>query len=512
MKLFFKSATGAADIILAGAGVGAVLVLCYSLYHYAWIGERQVIAWSGVAAYFIVPALVAALLFASLRMRSTYKIAAAVFCLLMVASVYVAEVVMFAPDESGWVEVPAGKKVEAIRLAKEHGIEFDTRNSFEVIADLRQRGVEAVPPISPRYLVRDQKAISIAGSEIVPLGGIAHKATVLCNQSGDYVIYESDQHGFHNPAGVWQSGGLDIAALGKSFTQGYCVPSDKNFVALIRDRYPATLNMGIATHGPLLMLAALKEYLPSFEPKVVLWFYVEGNHVLYLEDERKSPLLLRYLEDDFTQNLISRQSGIDGALMDYVDARLNRASRLAPEISKESGTSSEGLLRIVKLSALRQKLGLVYGTNTQQSADFDAHMNLFRDILSQAKNRVNGWAGTLYFVYLPSLDRYLGNDREGADRERTRVLAVADGLGISIIDLHPAFQAGGDPLSLFPFGRFLHYNERGHRIVAEEVLKSIAGKPNVRPASPYRVTRVCFTANENRNRSHDGALGSSTAI
>lgn len=43
-----------------------------------------------------------------------------------------------------------------------------------------------------------------------------------------------------------------------------------------------------------------------------------------------------------------------------------------------------------------------------------------------------------------------------------------------LLDIHPAFRAQGDPLALFPFRRLRHYNQEGHRIVAQEVLRSIS--------------------------------------
>jgi hypothetical protein len=45
---------------------------------------------------------------------------------------------------------------------------------------------------------------------------------------------------------------------------------------------------------------------------------------------------------------------------------------------------------------------------------------------------------------------------------------------IPIIDVQPAFQAHNDPLSLFPFRRFLHYNERGNQIVANTIIRSLS--------------------------------------
>jgi hypothetical protein len=68
----------------------------------------------------------------------------------------------------------------------------------------------------------------------------------------------------------------------------------------------------------------------------------------------------------------------------------------------------------------------------------------------------------------------VNNDHRVADNERSRILSLAASLGIPTIDLDKVFQTQGDPLSLFPFRRFYHYNEQGHRIVAEEVLKAIS--------------------------------------
>jgi hypothetical protein len=481
---FLASAAKAANIILTAGGVLSLLVLLRLLYQYGWTGEKEFATSTGVVVYCIIPAVVGVLLFASLRLlRPTYKIILSVLCIVIVTSAYGAELFMPVPEHTSWVKAPIGRKDEVAQLAKRYDVDFDMREPAQMVAELRKQGVEAVPAVFPRYLLKKhddesmKSAIYVNDLEVIPVAGIGDRLTVLCNQSGQYVTYKSDEHGFHNPKGIWQSGSLDIAALGKSFTQGFCVPSDKNFVALIRQRHPATLNLGMATHGPLFMLAALKEYLPLFTPKVVLWFYVEGNHVLYLQHEKKSPLLTRYLTDDFSQGLRGRQADIGKALMDYVEKEQIKQQSERSNSSNNSGNRLKPLFQMIKLPALRQKMGLIYGTHSQsleELADLESNMNLFRDILSQAKLRVSGWGGTLYFVYLPDRARFANNEPRVADNERTRILTLAASLGIPSIDLHAAFQAQGDPLSLFPFRRFHHYNEQGHRIVADEVLKAIS--------------------------------------
>jgi hypothetical protein len=232
----------------------------------------------------------------------------------------------------------------------------------------------------------------------------------------------------------------------------------------------------MAGNGPLLMLAALKEYLPRYRPKIVLWFYFEGNDLDNLRVEKKSDILMRYLRDDFNQGLLERQHDIDQSLTD--DIHREKARQEADRARREENGNRIGrtLQGFIKLTSLRQQLSAVYGTDAQKLerlADLEGpNMDLFREILSQAKTRVDTWDGQLYFVCLPEWARYSGYSSWGQTK-RGSVLKMVESLGIPIVDIDPAFQAHGDPLSLFPFREPGHYNESGHRLVAREVLKAI---------------------------------------
>ncbi len=313
-----------------------------------------------------------------------------------------------------------------------------------------------------------KSAISIGGGEAHPLGGIANKLTILCNESGSWVTFKSDEHGFNNPQGLWQSRWLDIAAVGDSYTQGECVPADKNFVALIRKYYPLTLNLGMRGSGPLLELASLREFLPPFKPSVVLWFYYEGNDLTNLEVETKSKLLRRYLSGGFTQGLRKRQAEIDQAITVHTD-RLEARERERRRIRRNAVDIAD-LVKGIKLVKVRQRLGRTHQALPNTSS--------FREILLQAKTTVSAWGGELNFVYLPSWSSYarvpypteVAIPSEIDIKERPRVLSIVKELGITLIDLYPVIGAQRDPLALFPFKRWGHYNEEGNRLVAETVL------------------------------------------
>lgn len=112
----------------------------------------------------------------------------------------------------------------------------------------------------------------------------------------------------------------------------------------------------------------------------------------------------------------------------------------------------------------------------------DEEFELFRNVLIEADKTVRGWGGQLHFVYLPQWARYA--NPELANKNRERVLSMVDTLGLTIIDIHPAFVAHTDPLALFSFRRSAngHYSEEGHQLVAERVLWSIS-KANTTAAS-----------------------------
>jgi hypothetical protein len=473
----------AVNIILISGGLVCIAIMCYFIYVNSWTHQANFVGTGGVIMRYVFPAILAAGLFASLRLPPAYRVNLCVLLISTVFSFYSMELFldysasnMTALRKTLWLHFPSFMTLSAVKdrwqVAREKGVDFDTRSRLEVINDLAKKGIEAYPVVPSTGLLERQadgsmrSVLSIDGVEVLPLGGIANTVTVFCNENGRYTIYKSDEHGFHNPKGIWASGRVDIAALGDSMTHGGCVGWDENYVAVIRNHYSATLSLGSDNNGPLAELAGLKEYLQILKPKLVLWFYFEGNDLNDLSGEKNSPLLMRYLTSDFRQGLLSKQPDIDRALAAYVE-RVKDASK--PHIR---------LREFIRLHYLRESLEALY---RGQDRKFDqayvppaysmAEIELLGRILFRAKATVSAWGGTLYFVYLPEWQRY--SNAALANKDRGQVLALVKALGLPLIDLHPAFAAQSDPLALFPFRLEGHYNAKGHRLVAEEVLRSI---------------------------------------
>jgi len=503
-KQFIETGAILANAFLGGVGLALILTLFDVFYHYTWTGERQFGSSAAAWLYYGIPAVLAALLFGSLRFKPSWKINIAILSFSVVASLYAAELFFHLAD-SFELRIPImtviansnDKNKEAAKFAKKFGVPIDPREVTEVIGDLLKKGIDAVPSSASKILFVDQpdgtvtSAISIAGTEVIPFGAISNRVTVLlCNENGYFVSYETDEHGFPNPRGIWNRNDIDIAAVGDSYLHGYCVPPHKTLAAPIRHQYPLFLNLGMAGDGPLFMLAKIKEYLPVIKPKLVLWFYYEGNDLTDLQNERKNKLLMNYLKHNFTQDLLSRQAEIDKAIIDDLDRQsdLFKAIRQRREENSRASVRFLGILpEFLKLSAVREKLNMVQGILTKELEEVrdlqGQTMDLFTTILLQAKSSIGSWGGKLVFIYLPAWERYALNQPGLASSQRDRVLMLASNLQIPMIDIHPVFQAQSDPLSLFPFREPGHYNELGHRLVGEEVRRVLSGIKATGPPS-----------------------------
>jgi lysophospholipase L1-like esterase len=483
-----------ADGALVGGGVLCLLVLSYLAYYYDWTGQRSLTSSVVEFVYFALPGMLAIALLACLGLRASHRINV-VLCLCSVAfALYATEALI-----TLWLSLPSVKTSQdierRIQAAAIQGVKYDRRTKREVVNDFRERGIDAIPSLFPEELLKKQSdgamksAITINGVEVLPLASIANKLNVVCNEGGQFLTYQSDQHGFNNPQRVWHMP-IEIVAVGDSFTQGWCVDPESNFVSVIRRGYPGTLNLGIEGDGPLTMLATIKEYAEFVKPKVVLWFYFEDNDLEELRNERKNSILTQYLATkEFSQGLFNRQAEIDWALAGYLEniSEKNAWSINLKEIWERVIDTDEmpnRLIAFVKLQKLQQRLGFVYGryeTSSQEvfvvpRSEHVPEIELLFNVLLQAKELVGEWGGSLYFVYLPELYFYARQERR--DPNRSAVLQTANKAGLPVIDMLPIFMAHKDPLSLFPLRLGGHYNEEGNRLVAEQVLRALSSTKN----------------------------------
>jgi hypothetical protein len=338
--------------------------------------------------------------------------------------------------------------------------------------DLRSDGIDAYPVSNPHnYIYSD--GLFNNKLQVYPLGSISGKTVVQCNENGEFIIDKNDEHGFNNPEGLYSSDSTDIVLLGDSFVHGNCVKSEENIAGWLRKSGKKVLNLGMGANGPLIELATLEEYAKTLKPKVLFWFYYEGNDQVDLEEEAKASLLMKYMDRNYSQDLLNKQELIDKSIIEYVENKISLNKR-NNKINDNSGETDYSLsfTEVAKLSELRNRFEIIKGC-------FFLGDPLFKDILTEAKARVNAWGGQLFFVYMPSIDRYLNESNRCSNyafsKHKTVILSIAKDLEIPVIDIHESLTSHQDLYSLFPFRLNFraHFNSEGYRLVAKRLITKL---------------------------------------
>ena len=422
-------------------GFLSLLIYIYYLAEFIFAGTRDVVFYK----YYLVSFV--GILFWGIVLKMSAHIRANIVTLMvaLLLGIYMVEGILnFLPN----------KRQSA---ATELGINFDMRSKLEVIESLIENGIDAVPTFNPSKLALNGDEI-----DLYPLSGVSNKTTVYNNESGKYLIYKSDRYGFNNPDDQWNSTGLNWFLVGDSYAHGSAVQPGEEMAAQIRlATNSSAISVGYGGNGPLLEYATLVEYGEFMKPKNVLWLYYEGNDLGdNLFRTQQNSLLLNYMKNGFSQNLINRQQDIDTSLMQYIQLQQSKAKAKVKEkmLKRRFGW--------IKLGKIR------YLLNLDNDVEVDADNQLFKDIMIKAKERVEAWKGKIYFVYLPEYARYKSkNIMHNNFRKKYEVIKIVKSLKIPVIDIHQELFANHkDPLSLFPLRLPGHFNAYGYAEVTKTIL------------------------------------------
>lgn len=379
----------------------------------------------------------------------------------VILALYMVEIFLYL-----WEPTPWRRDNTREKAAKKAGISYDIRTKWQVVQDLRRNGVDAYPAVFPHYFLPN--GLMTEKNAIVNLSGISMKTTVLCNESGEWITYVADEYGFNNPPGSWGEKETDIMLIGDSFVHGGCVKPGEDLGGQLRKYGWKVINVAMGGNGPLMELASLKEYAEPIKPKNVLWVYYEDNDFVDFQREKRSDLLRRYLENDFSQNLIHRQPEVDKALRHYIEREL------------KTNVPKHDIFVIIRLKHLMEKFKHLKRVLVKKEYTFPPPEPLFGEVLKSARDRVNAWGGRLYFVYLPQWSRYVKKVDHDQWRNRKEVLSIVQELNVPIIDLHQeVFLNHPDPLSLVPLRLYGHYNAEAYKLIAAAIDRHLRSQQSI---------------------------------
>jgi hypothetical protein len=361
------------------------------------------------------------------------------------------------------------RRLEREVTAKKLDLPFDARLKSDVVKDLRAAGLDAYPGMS-REWPRLPEVKKFATSDVYWLTEVANARIVECNEGGQYMTYDTDDLGFRNPAGLYDSGSVEIAAVGSSYTLGHCVPPEQTFMDRVRRTHPRMLNFGVAGSGALSMLATLREYVAPLHPPTVLWLmhpYIASDY----SEEAVDPRLVAYLDPKHTQHLLERRAEIDHMLR-----------KLALSAQQDMDAHEQRTIhdfdvhrwrRFPWLPELRAKLGLdelMYAEVPPGSGAGD-----FTTVMREAQAEVHAWGGKFIVVLLPTYPEVVARQLPAQFTHQSLDAYFAK-LHIPAVDCVGPFAANRDPASLYTMRVNNHPDAAGHAVLATCVLNAIEGR------------------------------------
>jgi len=353
---------------------------------------------------------------------------------------------------------------------KNTGRDWDHRNKYEVYRDLKKDDPNANIAISiyPAHFIY----YNYENLNYLPLSSLPNHKMIHCNENGYTSIYQTDRYGFRNIDEEWNKNEIEFFLIGDEMTHGACVNEPDTIsgnLKKLNDTKNGVLNLGYGENGPLFEYATLREYLQIKKVKRVLWFYYEGNDLVGLSIELKNKILVNYLENkNFSQNIILRKKEIEKFLLKGIENQ----KLIEESLRKEKFA---GLIKFLKLYLVREVVLFPKPLLRKNIISITPTLSKeFEKILKMSKELVKENNSKLYFVYLPNYIRYIDNNNHDNLYSYKKVTQIVQNLNIPIIDINKElFEKHKDQLSLFPFRKLGHYNEKGYELIAETVFDKI---------------------------------------
>jgi hypothetical protein len=349
----------------------------------------------------------------------------------------------------------ADKAIELIWAAEEKGRRLRPLRSYKATTSTDADG---------RYHSR----IRIKNREVMKLGGPS-KSSVLVRDpvAQDWVEVTTDRYGHLNDDSIWQQAPIDALVVGASNTKGSGARPGRDFVSLFKGESRSVAKLALGGIGPLSKLGMVREFGPLLKPHTVFWVYADRNDLEEdLKDEMRTPILAKYLNAGYSQNLAALETELDSAADALVMAYLARQGKQRKNANRAKAEPKFDWPDFVKLARLRGRLGIVAGTPVTA-----AQLSTWAEAIAMAKRDIAAWGGRMVVVYLP-MPRTLRTHSD--DPFKPYVLNALRKLNVPLVDFSAELLQLADPMSVYRLADGSlsnHYNEDGHRRLAQSLAR-----------------------------------------
>ena len=209
----------------------------------------------------------------------------------------------------------------------------------------------------PRNLLGKKKTI-------LPLSNISNAEIIECYEKDDFFTFKTDKYGFNNINNKWDQNEINIL-LGDELVLGSCL-KDVNFANLL-SKENNTLNLSNRGAGPLTELTFLREYMPIQNTKTIFWFFNSQNDLADLEIEKKDAILIKYLENSFSQNLIEDKF----KLKKKIKLRL-----INDEVEQNLEVNKYNLFKFISVARIRYEIRLFFLMQKNHNIDLQKNIDI----------------------------------------------------------------------------------------------------------------------------------------
>lgn len=307
---------------------------------------------------------------------------------------------------------------------------------------------ERQPGVLPAYLYDPQLHID---QRTYYLANPANATVVLCNESGTWTVFDTDELGFRNPRS--QIGrAVDFVFLGDSYVEGACVDDEDTIAGAFRAAGHSVMNLGRSGSGPLFQLAVLREYGDVVEGRTLVWYVFAANDLKNLREE-KTTRLFRYLEDEsYTQRLFERRDEVSRSLTAFLEEQVVRAAE-------------------------RQQRSLPFRYERPYGESLDVieaerdEIRLFDDVASRIVRVAEGLGMNVLIVVLEHPKSYYNQEVQEITSNAVRAFARANDVPLLELD-RGEFESAHEELFAT---KGTHFAPVGYRLVAARVLETLDG-------------------------------------
>tara|TARA_B100000427_G_scaffold318957_1_gene316677 strand:+ start:2054 stop:3364 length:1311 start_codon:yes stop_codon:yes gene_type:complete len=331
---------------------------------------------------------------------------------------------------------------------KYKNINIDTRSKLEVYKE--EKTSENLS------LVFNHKIYFDENTKLFILGGKSNTKHLYCNEIGYYSYFYSDRFGFRNIDKIWDNNNLDIVIVGDSFGLNACVNKENTIVEILRKKNKKfkILNLSWDGNGPLTNYAGFFEYIDDKNTKKLIWLFFP-NDFENLNAEKNNRILKKYInKENFSQNLKLKQNNID----ETIDNLINENFLKKSEKKRES----------IKLSAFIKLQKLRSFVSYKGKIEYDH--NLLKDIFQKTKNLTEKKNIEMIVVYLPDFWEIKNNKKS---EKQKFLFSILNELDLKYLNFFEIISEIKNPLSVFPFESYGHYNEKGYELLANFIYESL---------------------------------------